>query len=555
MSIDFLNFLYRDIFFIFGNTWYEVKLMQNTNPPENNPGINSYIKNNISDKNSFTYRTGRVSFSLTDNRNFLKDAFSQGTNFDLIIRDFKIKFKDDFIDAFLVFYDGLTNQDAVNRDILKPLMIDGIENAPDETDLENIIYECMLTQGPNSKLRDMQKIIDFIGFGNTAIFAEGCSCAFIADVKGWASRGVDRPVAEAVLTGPQEAFCEKVMTNIGLVRKILKDPNLIAEKITVGDLSNTPCALMYINGITNNKLVEEAKRRLTEIDVDYIFSSADVEMLIEDSTLFPLPQILKTERPDRAAAQLSDGKVAIIVQGSPFVLIIPATISDLIETSEDNYVRTAEANFMRFIRLIGCFLALLLPGFFVATMLYHHESIPTDLLFAIAASREQMPFPLILELVIMILAFELIKEASIRVPEPIGSTLGIVGGLILGQSAVSANIASPLLIIIVSIAALGAFAAPSTAISRAISVMQFVFIFLGGIAGFLGLGFGLFALCSWLAQSKSFNIPYLSSSRNTDNPFFIFPIWRRELRPQNLRTELPKKQPHISRKWKESDGQ
>ncbi len=525
--------------------------MQNPNFHESNPGINSYIKNNIRDKSSVPYRTGRVSFDLAENRDFLKDAFNQNTNFDLVLRDFKIKLGGKFINAFLVFYDGLTNQDEVNRDILNPLMVKGLEAPPQECDLENVIFECMLSQGPNSKCREMKQIIEFIGFGNTAIFADGCSCAFIADVKGWASRGVDRPVAEAVLTGPQEAFCEKVMTNIGLVRKILKDPNLIAEKIAVGTVSNTPCALMYINGLTNKDLVDEARRRLSEIDLDYVFSSADIEMLIEDNTMLPLPQILKTERPDRAAAQLSDGKVVIIVQGSPFVLILPATASDLIETSEDNYVRTTEANFMRLVRLFGCLLALLLPGFFVAIMLYHHESIPTDLLFAIAASREQMPFPLILELVIMILAFELIKEASIRVPEPIGSTLGIVGGLILGQSAVSANIASPLLIIIVSIAALGAFAAPSTAISRAISVLQFLFIFLGGIAGFLGIALGLFVLVLRLAQSYSFGVPYLSTGQNTDNPFLIYPIWRRELRPQNLKTQSPQKQPHISRKWKD----
>ncbi len=528
--------------------------MKNINPTENNPGLNSYIKNNITDKNSSVYRTGRVSFSLAENRSFLKDAFDQSVNFDLVIRDFKIKLEGRFINAFLVFYDGLTNQDAVNRDILNPLMAKGLKEAPDNCDLENIIYECMLSQGPNSKCREMKQIIDFIGFGNTAIFADGCSCAFIADVKGWASRGVDRPVSEAVLTGPQEAFCEKVMTNIGLVRKILKDPNLIAEKIAVGTVSNTPCALMYINGLTNKRLVAEARRRLCAIDLDYVFSSSDIEMLIEDNTLFPLPQLLKTERPDRAAAQLSDGKVAIIVQGSPFVLILPATATDLVETSEDNYVRTAEANFMRLIRLLGCFLALLLPGFFVAVMLYHHESIPTDLLFAIASSREQMPFPLILELIVMILAFELIKEASIRVPEPIGSTLGIVGGLILGQSAVSANIASPLLIIIVSIAALGAFAAPSTAISRAISVLQFLFIFLGGIAGFLGVALGLFVLCVCLAQGYSFGVPYLSTGKNADSPFFISPIWRRELRPHNLKTQSPKKQPHISRKWKDGES-
>lgn len=517
---------------------------------ENNPGKNSYIKNNIKDKHSHAYLTGKVSPVLAENLDFLSDAFERDKNFDIMFREFKIRLDNSYPDAFLIFYDGLSNKEFINRDILNPLMTAVLNAPPKDIQLEDLVHRCLLTQAPNSKIRDLQTVIELVTFGNCAVFVDGCSCAFVADIKGWGTRSVGKPISEAVLTGPQEAFCETVMTNIALVRKILKDPNLIAENIPVGTKSKTPCALMYINGLTNFSLVKEARRRLEEIDTEYIFSSADIEMLIEDSTLFPLPQLLKTERPDRAAAQLSDGKVVIIVQGSPFALILPATARDLAEVSEDNYVRIAEANFMRFVRLSGCFLALFLPGLFVSTVLYHHESIPTDLIFAIEATREQMPFPVVLELVVMILAFELIKEASIRVPEPIGSTLGIVGGLILGQSAVTANIASPLLIIIVSIAALGSFAAPSTAISRAISVLQFVFILLGYVAGFLGLALGIFALCAYMSAKKSFGIPYLSPSGNGSSPFFVSPIWKRERRPGSLGTQNPQKQPHISRKWK-----
>ena len=414
----------------------------------------------------------------------------------------------------------------------------------------------MITQAPNDRQTEMKTIIELVEFGNCAVFVDGCGCAFVADVKGWSGRDVGKPITEAVLSGPQEAFNEKVMTNIGLVRKILKDANLIAEKISVGSKSKTPCALMYINGITNKSLVAEVRRRLSEIETEYIFSSSDVEMFIEESAAFPLPQILKTERPDRAASMLADGKVAVIVQGSPFVLILPATAADLVEASEDSYVRVTEANFMKLVRIAGILLALFLPGCFIAAALYQHESIPTDLLFAIEATREQMPFPLVLELVIMILAFELIKEASIRVPDPIGSTLGIVGGLILGQSAVSANIASPLLIIIVSIAALGSFAAPSQPLSRAISVLQFVFVFLGAIAGFLGIALGIYAALIYLSSETSAGVPFLSPVTPKDgNParfsLFIRPMWKRERRPENLKPQDEDKQPPISRKWKE----
>ncbi len=513
--------------------------------PENNPGKNSYIKNNIQDKETHTYKTGKVSPTLSENLAFINDAFETSKNFDLVVREFKVRLAGSFADAFLIFYDGLANKEYVNRDILKPLMQQGIDKI--QGSLSDTIYQCLLTQAPNTMQTEMQAIIEAVGFGNCAVFVDGCNCAFVADIKGWSSRSVGRPVAEAVLTGPQEAFCEAVMPNIALVRKILKDPNLIAENITAGTISKTPCALMYINGITNKSLVAEARRRLKEIEVEYIFSSTDIEMFMEESTLFPLPQILKTERPDRAAAMLSDGKVVIMVQGSPFVLVLPATAHDLAETAEDNYVRTSEANFMKLVRVLGCALALLLPGSFLSIVLYHHESIPTDLLLAIEASRKQMPFPITLELVIMALAFELIKEASIRVPDPIGSTLGIVGGLILGQSAVSANIASPLLIIIVSISALGAFAAPSASISRALSVLQFVFVFLGAVAGFLGIAFGLFTGTLYLASTVTFGVPYLSGEAWG---FGVPPIWKREIRPHNLHTQQRRKQPHISRKWK-----
>ena len=524
-------------------------LTDSPSSPCNNPGKNSYIKNDISAKSTYTYIEGKVSTDIQENLSFIQDAFEVSKNFDLVIRKFKVRLSDAFKDAFLIFYDGLSNKEYINRDIMKPLMQQSCPKDP-LLSPEELIYQCILTQAPNTMEQNMDKIIEAVGFGNCAIFVDGCSCAFVADIKGWSSRSVGRPVTEAVLTGPQEAFCESVMPNIALVRKILKDPNLIAENISVGTKSKTPCALMYINGITNVKLVAETRRRLKSVDVDYIFSSSDIEMLIEESTLFPLPQILKTERPDRAAAQLSDGKVVVIVQGSPFVLVLPATVADLTETAEDNYVRTTEASFMRIVRVMGCLLALLLPGFFIAVMLYHHESIPTDLILAIDASRERMPFPLVLELVVMILAFELIKEASIRVPDPIGSTLGIVGGLILGQSAVSANIASPLLIIIVSVSALGAFAAPSASISRALSVLQFIFIFLGAIAGFAGIALGLFTGLAYLASVKSFGVSYLSRDSISNGIFIIPPIWRRESRPSGLHPQNARKQPHISRKWK-----
>ena len=520
-----------------------------------NNKVNSYIKTEIKDKETILYKEGKVSEKIAENLEFIKDAFCTERNFDVVIREFSIPCVKGERKGFLCFYDGMSNKEFINRDILGALLKNAQCLKEREID-EKMVYESLISQAALSKTDEMRQVLEFMAFGNCGIFVDGIGVAFVADVKGWSGRGVDKPVTEAVLTGPQEAFTEQVMTNISLVRKILKDPNLMSENIQIGSKSKTPCALMYLNGLTNSSLVEEVRRRLSGIGTEYIFSSSQVEMFIEESALFPLPQVLKTERPDRVASYLAEGKVAIIVQGSPFALVLPATMPDLIEATEDNYVRTIEANFMRVVRIFGILISLLLPGTFVAISLYHHESIPTDLLFAIEATREVVPFPVVTELLLMELSFELIKEASIRIPSPIGATIGIVGGLILGQAAVSANLVSPILIIVVSVAGLGAFAIPSVSLSRAISFMRFVFIVLGAFAGFLGLALGLVVSLSALSSRTSVGVPYLApitprGKQGMRRAVFVPPLWKREKRASFLKAKREYMQPQTSRKWAE----
>lgn len=492
-----------------------------------------------------------IDSNIKNNLNKIKQLFNADKNVDFCIREFKVTFKNEVSDAFLIYYDGLSSQDYLNRDIMTSLLFCK-EHDTTSVSKQDILYKQILSVAPLSIINDYQSVGERVSFGECAIFVDGCNCCFLADIKGWDNRGVSSPTQEISLSGPQEAFSESLMTNLALVRKILKNPNVTALNIPVGNTNKIPCALMYINGITNEKIINEVKRRLKNIDTEYIFSSSDIEMMIEDSTYFPMTRILKTERPDRVAAMLSDGKVAVILQGSPFALILPTTTSDLIEATEDNYVRVPEANLMRFIRLFGMTISVLLPALFVAIMLYHPEIIPTDLLVSISATREKVPFPLIVELILMELSFELIKEASIRVPNPIGSTLGIIGGLILGQAAVEAAIVSPLLIIIVSIGGIGAFSTPTLSLSRSLSVMKFVYIFSAYLFGLLGLTASILLTFASLASSKTFGVPFLTgvitSSRSTES-IFVKPIWKKEKRPIELNSKDKRKQPHISRKW------
>jgi len=497
-----------------------------------------------------------VSDDLRASLDYMKKVYSIPVNCDIILREFSIRYKNELVNAFIMFFDGMTDREVIDNYILKPLMVDSIKEVHNYTeDLQEFISNQLLPHNQVKIERSYSKVIEEINFGGCALFVDGLKLAFTADVKGWDHRGIERPNNEIVIRGPQEAFNEVLRTNTAQIRKRLKDENLIVDDIAVGKVSKTPCSVLYIKNIANESLVGEVKRRLENIHVDYMLDSGILEQLIEDSTIFPSPQMISTERPDYVSELLVGGKVAIIVNGSPNVLVVPTTTFDLMHSAEDVYIRFPYVNLLRFVRYIALFLALLLPGIYVAIINYHQEMIPTDLLLAIEASREKVPFPSIVEIILMEMSFELIREAGVRVPGPIGPTLGIIGALILGQAAVAANIVSPILIIIVAVTGIGSFALPNYSLAYSIRIMRFVFIFLGGLAGFLGIALGMFLVGIWSTSIKSFGVPFAAPfgprySRDGKNTLFRAPEWKLEYRPDYLNAKKKKKQDKFSMGWK-----
>jgi spore germination protein KA len=354
--------------------------------------------------------------------------------------------------------------------------------------------------------------------------------------------------------GPQEGFTETLRTNTSLIRKRIKDENLIAETIQVGERSRTPCVLLYIKNIANVSMIEEARRRIASIKTDYLNDSGELEQFIEDNTYMPFPQVNATERPDKCALALSDGKAVILVDGSPFALIIPSVFTDFIRSSEDPFLRWPYTSMLRLVRIISILTSLMLPGIYIAITTFHQEMIPTSLLLAIDAAREKVPFPTIVEILVMEISFELIREAGIRIPGPLGPTIGIIGALILGQAAVAASIVSPILIIIVAVTGIGSFALPDYSMAFSIRYMRFGYIILGSIAGFLGLTTGLYIHGIFLVSAKSFGVPIFTpygprtQSKYSDG-ILIPPIWKRENRDEYLNASDSKRQPKISREW------
>lgn len=506
-------------------------------------------------------------YDLKENRRLLEKIFRLPENKDAVMRDLSIG-TDPLVKGLLLFIDGATNSLVQNLAILQPLMLFSgfrdiaeengrhdkkIPKDPPEDFLERI-KDVLLPTNQVAVVTTFYRVVQDVLNGNSVLLVDGFKKALSLETKNWPSRGVNNPQVEAVIRGPQEAFTEQIRINLALLRKNLHRPSLVTEFVQIGDFAPPmQCAVVYMEDIANPDLVREVKRRLMSVRADYLQESGLLEQMIEDAPHYPAPQVLTTERPDRVAASLVEGKVAVIVDGNPFVMLVPTTFFTLMHSPEDAYVRWPFGSFARIIRYAGLFLALLLPAHYVAIVAYHQEFIPTDLLLVMTGAREKVPFPSIVEVLLMELSFELIREAGIRIPGTVGTTLGIVGALILGQAAVAANIVSPILIIVVAVTAIGSFAIPNYSFSLSIRVLRFAYILLASAIGLLGILVGFFIHIGLLVNLKSFGVPFMAptapTTRRGSDFFLRGPVWRQEQRPDYLDTIRPERQPRVSRRW------
>ena len=517
----------------------------------------------------------KVFQSINVNLEYIKVRFNSMINSDIKIREFTLNARNKQYQAFLVYIDGMINQDLMNNYILKPLMLKNTANSFDgnqnrvlsevktnnitvrkvkKFDIVEYISNCLLPQNTIKEFSKFDDIANGINSGNCALFIDTIDIAFDIEVKGFQQRSLGNPNNEIIIRGSQVGFTENLRTNTSLIRRYINNENLVIESVEVGKISKTSCAICYLKNVANSDLVAEVRYRINNLSIDYLISSGQLEQLIQDADSPSLPQMIATERPDRTSSLLFDGRIAIIVNGSPYVLVVPAVFSDFIASPEDFNLRHQYSNFMRTLRIVALGFSLLLPGIYMAITNFHQELIPTELLYTIISARETVPFPVLFEILIMELSFELIREASIRVPSPIGSTIGIVGALILGQAAVDASIVSPILIIIVSFTAICSFSIPDFSLGFHFRIMRFIYILLGAMAGFLGIAAGICVHLIVLNNLKSFGVSYLGKSifkhNRAGNGLILSPAYHRENRSEFLKVKRPKMQDDISMKWK-----
>jgi spore germination protein KA len=376
--------------------------------------------------------------------------------------------------------------------------------------------------------------VNRLSLGNPVILL-GKNWGLALALSKWDKRSVEEPSSESVVRGPREGFIEALGVNIAMLRRRIRSPQLKIHKMEVGNLSKTNVAIAYIEGVAENTLIEEIQNRIRRIDVDWPMDSG-IEEYIEDNSFSPFPQWLDTERPDVVVANLVEGRVAILVDGDPFALIAPVTFYSFLQTPEDYYQRIPIANAIRWLRYIFTVIALLLPSLYVAVITYHQEMVPTTLLVSMAASREQVPFPALVEALIMEITFEALREAGVRLPKQIGSAVSIVGALVIGEAAVAAGIVSAPMVIVVAITGIASFTIPRYTAGIALRLLRFPIMFLAGTLGLLGIMLGIIAIVIHLCSLRSLGVPYLQPMapmiwREMKDVLIRQPMWASNTRP------------------------
>ncbi|MFC5647873.1 spore germination protein [Paenibacillus solisilvae] len=475
-----------------------------------------------------------------------------GSSTDLVIRRFTLQSSSKPIKAAIIYMDGLANP----KEILESLLIDSKETdvflqASEEVNPITIIKDRILKIGGIPGVTDFDSLYHMILSGDTVILLDGCPEGIAASTAHWKDRGVTEPSSQSVVRGPREGFSETLRTNTVLIRRKIKDPNLWMETRQIGRVTQTDVALMFIKGIANDQVVGEVRQRLDRINLDAILESGYIEEMIQDETYTPFPTVYNTERPDVVAAGLLEGRIAIVVDGTPFVLLVPALFTHFLQTAEDYYQRADIGSILRLLRYLCLFIALLAPAAYIAVTTFHQEMIPTSLLINIAAQREGIPFPAFVEAFLMEVTFEILREAGVRMPKTVGQAVSIVGALVIGQAAVEAGLVGPAMVIIVSITAISNFVIPSYNMGITIRMIRFALMMLAATLGLYGILVGLIAMVLHLCSLRSFGTPYLAPfapfiMEDQKDNIFRLPHWALFTRPRLISPNHVKREQNSS---------
>ncbi|GAB6991223.1 spore germination protein [Paenibacillus pini] len=474
---------------------------------------------------------------LKSNTAMLKEIFKDCS--DMIYRNMELA---PGLNGLLVYVEGIVVSEELQMHLLEPI-IKGLISAKEAESSDNNASKLLdpldetrvsLTQVTCAET--WGGLIDGILSSSAALIVDGSNQVHLFNVKGGERRPVQEPETESVIRGPREGFTEMIRVNTALVRFRLKTPKLKMVSFVLGKQTKTDVVLSYVEGLADPKVIRDISKRLKDIDIDGILESGYIEELIEDHPYSPFPQMQYTERPDTVTAQLLEGQFAIFIDGTPFVLIAPVTFWGLMQASEDYYERFFITNFVRWIRYLFLSFALFLPALYIAVTTYHQDMLPSTLVLSIAAAREAIPFPALVEAMMMEISFEALREAGIRLPKTVGQAVSILGALVIGQAAVEAGIVSAPMVIIVSMTGIASFTIPRFNLAITVRLLRFPLMLLAGVLGLFGIIIGVTCILVHVTQLTSFGVPYMSGISpfyGSDNKDILVraPWWKMTKRP------------------------
>jgi len=429
--------------------------------------------------------------------------------------------------ALVVYISGFIEAEILNRDILAPLKSNDIGSG-----ITDYLYTSQIK--PISLLHaGVAGILE----GNVLLFVDGQENAFLLNIIKPVQRAIEEPDSESVIRGPKEGFIESIKTNILLLRRIIKSPELVVETLKIGKVTQTEVAVVYLNHIVNRDVLKTLRERLGKIDVDSILESGYLEEYIEDYKYSPYPTVGNTQKPDVVAGKILEGRIAVFCDGTPHVLTVPFLYIENLQTSEDYYVRPLLGSFLRSLRVVGLLISTLLPSLYVALTTFHQELLPNVLLISIAGAREGIPLPAFAEALLMGIMFELLKESGTRLPRAIGSAISIVGALVIGNAAVDAGLVSAPMVIITAVTAVSSFIIPT--LTEAMTFFRLFFLLLGGSMGLIGITSGIYLVLIYTVSLHTFGIPYTASiatatENNMKDAFFRVSLKSMQERPDFL---------------------
>lgn len=476
----------------------------------------------------------KVSKSVHENRKFLETTL--GNNAGIINRSFQIG-ENSFSQALIFAVSGMVETTVINENVLGPLM--NMANPPANSHKSLLVYlkESVLSVAEIDFIDNLYQIVNDIFTGKIVLFIEGEEHALIINAQAWEMRGIEQPITETVIRGPRDAFTEDLSTNLTLLRRRIRNPNLRCEPLMIGEQSHTKIVIAYIDGIVNREILQEVYTRLENIKVDAILESGYIEQYIEDAPFSIFPTVGNQEKPDIVAAQLLEGRVSIFVDGTPIVLTVPYLLINHFQVSEDYFSRPYYSNFVRVLRVISFFISVLLPGVFVAIQYFHPILIPFSLLVKFFITRANVPFQLYVEMIVMLIVFEIIRESGLRMPKPVGQAVSLVGALILGEAAVSAGLVG--IPVVVTVALVGISSFPVNSLSEPISLLRIAFVVAGATFGLFGILMLGMLVVSHLASLRSFGIPFTAplfpiKIGDWVDGIIRFPIWLMTKRPATI---------------------